>query len=494
MKKNKKILNSLLILIFSVSIVSGVVFFQLMDIPFGLLFYFSFYFFILSILTLLFLLILLCIRSSKIGFKLTGILPALLFIVLAFATVIISIDYRIFLAQGPVHEPTKKEWIQDLNFLVSQMQQKHPAFKSEISNEEFYKITREIETNIPSMSENEAAMEFYRLCAFLKDAHTFPLLPGINSHNLPIRIFKFKEGWYVIDAGRSNKDLIGTRLLKIGSADIEDIYEIHSKYISAESRTGQLHRFTYIALMSEWLETQSFIPDDKKATVTLENQSGVQLKKEMKPVNGLFYSYWRIFQQVENSQSWVFENYRKKKYKIEILEDSKTLYIQCNAMSPKIAEFSEQITEFTENHSFDRCIIDLRNNAGGNDIYDEKFIRSIKNNPLINQRGKLFVLIGRYTFSAGVILANKLQLQTKAIFIGEPTAQGSAFYANPDFISLPNSRMIILVSTTSTTRAQATWPFDTGNEITPDIEVSYTYKDYLAGKDPAFEAAGKQNQ
>jgi len=240
--------------------------------------------------------------------------------------------------------------------------------------------------------------------------------------------------------------------------------------------------------MSEWLETQGFIPDTEKGIFTLENKDGEQFTKEIKPVKGLFYTYWGLFRKVDNSQSTVFENFRKEKYKIELLEKSKTLYIQCNAMSPEIEEFSEQIIKFTERHSFERCIIDLRNNTGGNDINDEKFISAIKNNTLINQRGKLFVLIGRYTLSAGVVLANKLQLQTKAIFIGEPTAQGSAFYANPDFVFLPHSKMLILVSTTSTTRAQAIWPFETGTEIAPDIEVKYTHEDYLAGKDPAIEA------
>jgi len=479
-----KTLKSLIILNIAISIILGIVFFNLIDIPFGILFNFCYYFFVISILTLLLLLTLLCFKSSKIAIKFVGVLPVLLFLVLTFATVIISF---ILFSHGPVQELTKEEWIEDLNHLVVKMEE-HPGFKSELSKKEFHKITKEIKANIPSMTNGEVTMEFYRLCAFFKDAHTFPVFPGINLHNFPLRIFRFEEGWYIIDAGRDYKDLIGKKILKIGSTDIENIYKIHSKYISAESRTGRLDRFTYIALMLEWLKTQGYIPDTGKGIFTLENKDGEQFTKEIKPVKGLFYTYWGLFRKVDNSQSTVFENFRKEKYKIELLEKSKTLYIQCNAMSPEIEEFSEQIIKFTERHSFERCIIDLRNNTGGNDINDEKFISAIKNNTLINQRGKLFVLIGRYTLSAGVVLANKLQLQTKAIFIGEPTAQGSAFYANPDFVFLPHSKMLILVSTTSTTRAQAIWPFETGTEIAPDIEVKYTHEDYLAGKDPAIEA------
>ncbi len=483
--KNVKTLKSFLILNFVITIILGIVFFNLMDIPFGILFNLFFFLFGISVLLLLFLLTLRCFKSSKIGCKFIGALPALLFLVVTFVTVIVSF---ILLSSGPIQELTNEEWTQDFNHLVKKTEN-HPGFKSELSKEEFHKITKEIKASIPAMTNEEVTMEFYRLCASFKDAHTFPVFPGINLHNFPLRIFRFEEGWYIIDAGRDYKDLIGKKILKIGSTDIETIFRIHSKYISAESRTGRFDRFTYIALIPEWLKAQGYISDTEKGIFTLENKDGEHITEEIKPINRLLYLYWGFARAVDIYQSSVFGIFKSDLYKIEILEESKTLYIQCIGMDPEISEFSEQITEFLKNHSFERCIIDLRNNVGGNDINDERFIDAIKNNPLINQRGKLFVLIGRYTFSSGVILANKLQLQTKAIFIGEPTAQGSAFYANPDFVTLPNSNMIIPVSTTSTTRTQPIWAFETGTEITPDIEVKYTHKDYLAGKDPAIEAA-----
>lgn len=39
----------------------------------------------------------------------------------------------------------------------------------------------------------------------------------------------------------------------------------------------------------------------------------------------------------------------------------------------------------------------------------------------INQPGKLFVIIGRSTFSAAMFLVGDLEEHTRAIFIGEPT-------------------------------------------------------------------------
>jgi len=283
-----KTLKSLIILNFILSIILGIVFFILIDIPWGILFNCCFYFFVISILTLLLLLTLLCFKSSKIAIKFVGALPVLLFLALSFATVIFSF---ILFSHGSVQELTKEEWIEDLNHLVVKMEL-HPGFKSEISKEEFYNIVKEIKAEIPSMTDSETAMEFYRLCAFFKDAHTFPVFPGINLHNFPLRIFRFEEGWYIVDAGRGYKDLIGGEILKIGSADIENIYKMHSKYISAESTTGRLDRFTYIVLMPEWLKAQGYIPDTKKGIFTLENKAGEHVTKEIKSVNRLLYLYW----------------------------------------------------------------------------------------------------------------------------------------------------------------------------------------------------------
>jgi len=39
----------------------------------------------------------------------------------------------------------------------------------------------------------------------------------------------------------------------------------------------------------------------------------------------------------------------------------------------------------------------------------------------VNRTGRLFVLIGRETFSAAMGLSIELERQTKAIFVGEPT-------------------------------------------------------------------------
>ena len=100
--------------------------------------------------------------------------------------------------------------------------------------------------------------------------------------------------------------------------------------------------------------------------------------------------------------------------------------------------------------------------------------------------GALVVLIGRQTFSAGALFATEVGQQTGAVFVGEDTGGSPNLYANPRPLTLPNSGIVVNVSTKY---------YDTGgadeqrDAITPDVAVSATLADFLAGRDPVLETA-----
>lgn len=333
-EKLKISLKKLLILSIIISILSGFVFFKLMDIPFGVLFNISFFFFIISILTILFLLTLLCIKSQKIVLKLTGIFPALLFLIITFAIIITMVDARMFVFQSIVPELTSKQWQEDLNYLAETMEEIHPALKNEELYNQFNTLVKKIESDIPEKTENEITMEFFRLCAFVNDAHSIPLffVPNFNLHAYPIRIYKFDDGWYITSAGRSHQHLIGAKLIKIGSMNIDDIFQRVQPFFSAESFSSQLERFTYLMLTPEWLKTQGIINDINEVEFTFENEKQESFIKKISPVYYFNYFYWRDMKVIENDMPIVFVNPRKEAYKLESRHEGKTLYIKCNAV------------------------------------------------------------------------------------------------------------------------------------------------------------------
>ena len=148
-------------------------------------------------------------------------------------------------------------------------------------------------------------------------------------------------------------------------------------------------------------------------------------------------------------------------------------------------QFTARLENVVKANDPEKCIIDIRNNDGGSQVWGG-LLSFLKDHNKFNRRGGLFVLIGRRTFSSAVIFATQLQLQTSAILIGEPTGQGPVFYSGPEIIELPNSRLPFAVSRHLTI---AGLPFDKRQAIEPDIPVEYSVSDFLEGRDPVLEAA-----
>ena len=69
--------------------------------------------------------------------------------------------------------------------------------------------------------------------------------------------------------------------------------------------------------------------------------------------------------------------------------------------------------------------------------------------------------------------------------VGEPPGGGLNIYGDVDVVTLPASKIVVLVSGRYHERA----PGDTRLALTPDVPVEVSWDDYLAGRDPVLDAA-----
>jgi tetratricopeptide (TPR) repeat protein len=103
----------------------------------------------------------------------------------------------------------------------------------------------------------------------------------------------------------------------------------------------------------------------------------------------------------------------------------------------------------------------------------------------INQLGKLFVILGRRTFSACQNLVNELENYTEATFVGEPTGENVNFFGDNRTVRLPNSDLSVRLS-------YLWWqdkdPRDKRPFTPPHLAVDLSFADYIANRDPVYEA------
>jgi hypothetical protein len=127
----------------------------------------------------------------------------------------------------------------------------------------------------------------------------------------------------------------------------------------------------------------------------------------------------------------------------------------------------------------------MRWNNGGNTGLAQPLLLGIIGNRKVNQRGKLFVIIGRRTYSAAQNVATYLERYTNATFVGEPTGSSPNFVGEEAPITLPYSKVMANVSHLFW---QSSWPQDQRIWLAPQIYVPPTFADFRAGRDAALAA------
>ncbi|MCK5077888.1 MAG: hypothetical protein KAR38_16010, partial [Calditrichia bacterium] len=330
----KRNINTLFKVLFALGIISfliaGITVYLLFDIPFGSLFNTSFYFCLGGLLVVMFALSFGLIFSLRKWKNITGYLLVFLSFLFLISSVIFIIDFRIFLFQGLPPMPTKAQWQEDLKYLAAEMPEKHPDLFSLIGKEKFYKAIENLNTQIPSLNDNKIKAELMKIIALPNDAHSFPNIFALtlDLHVYPLKTYYFDDGFYITDAGRGYEKSIGSRLLKIGDADVFEVYEKLKVYLSTENEFGLKERAPI--LMAEWLMAEGIIPAMDVANFTFQSAEGESFSLSMEPVHYLPYFYWAMAKTVEKEISPAITNDRKNNYWFEYREDTGTFYFQFN--------------------------------------------------------------------------------------------------------------------------------------------------------------------
>lgn len=172
-------------------------------------------------------------------------------------------------------------------------------------------------------------------------------------------------------------------------------------------------------------------------------------------------------------------------------DGGQTLYVQYNEVvdssgSTSIGRLAADIDSTLLDGETTRLILDLRYNPGGNVRTYAPLLKVLTTNSTLTRPGALVVLIGRQSFSAAVLLATELDQQTGAVFVGEPTGGSPNVYADPERLRLPNSGIVVNVSSNY---FEVGGVDDTRDAIAPDVAVAADLAGFLAGRDPVLEAA-----
>lgn len=391
-------------------------------------------------------------------------------------------------------------WRFDLQLLAREVRRKGFGLYRPITKDEFDAGVKRLNDMIPKLTDMQVAVEMSKLMAKLGDGHTGILGSAARPEfiqTLPVQFYFFKEGLFVIAADPKYKELLGAQVLRFGERNVDEVMQALDPMMSRDNELWPKQTGPYRMRIPALLNALSLIPDAQKVALTIRDMAG----KERNVTINADTSAPNIWNTLPNPQSWVnlpqtlpapVPLYLKNmgtKYWFEYLPESKVLYFQYNSVTndkpESLAQFSERLFKFIGEHEIEKLVIDMRWNNGGNTFLSQPLLYGLIRNEKLNQRGKLFVIIGRRTFSAAQNTASFFERHTNAIFVGEPTGSSPNFVGEETIFTLPYSKILANVSDLYW---QSSWPMDYRTWIAPQLYTPPTFEMFRANRDPAMEA------
>ncbi|TAI48835.1 hypothetical protein [Flagellimonas allohymeniacidonis] len=404
------------------------------------------------------------------------------------------------LFKGHAQTLSAVDWQKDLRFLQEIVHEDYPFLFKKVTASEFDKAVETFYNEIPDMEAHEVVVGFSKIIGLFKYGHTrmsFRDSP-VAFHKLPMQLFQFSDGIYITGIQEEYKDFVGARILEIEGKDMKEV--LKAIYPVEPVENDQFFKAYGIntALFPEVLHAQG-VTDTLKTelTLTLEKEGKEFTVKVQASENLKFPLHYG---EVKPDSDWVSARdiaqpplYLKnldKIYYFEHLPEEKAVYVRHSQIQDDLGEpipaFYKRLFEFIENNPVERLVIDVRLNGGGNNYKNKPIITGIIETQKINQTGKLYVILGRRTFSACQNLVNEFSNYTNVIFVGEPTGENINFYGDNRKVVLPNSKLPVYLSF-------AWWQdkpqWENGPYMPADIPVELRFDDYKSGKDPVLAKA-----
>ena len=393
--------------------------------------------------------------------------------------------------QTPPPKLTPAQWQADVRFLADELPRRHKNAFHRVKREDFEAAANQLHQAVPTMSDDEIFVGLMKLVAMLKDGHT-----SLNPRHLarsgvyPVRLYRFSDGMYVQRAAPAYAELVGAKVLRIGSVSIDEAMAAVAPVVAADNEMGILDMGPMMLSIPEILSGLKLVSDKQKLDITVSKDGKelvVSVRAEGSVENIVSPPANWLDAGAKAGQPLYLKN-PGDQFWFEYVKDKQIVYVNQDAVQNKpdltLADFYKRVFDFVETNPVDKLVIDLRNNGGGNNTLNVPVIINLIRSK-VNKRGHLFVITGRQTFSAAQNFVNQIEKWTEAIFVGEPTADHVNMYGDNRPFTLPNSGFIV--------RASTLWwqdldPRDERKWTAPEIAVDLSFDDYRSGRDPVFEA------
>jgi hypothetical protein len=395
---------------------------------------------------------------------------------------VVWIAAAILLTCTAVGQVTTDQWAQDLDFLHTELPKRHKNLFHKISQSEFQAQIGELKSGLPTMTQEEILAGIMKILASVGDSHT--TLGYRPQQALPLMLYWFKDGIVILNTTPEYRDSLYGKITAMEGKPIEEVIAALASVIPHENRAQVKQNIPNLLTDTVVLYGLKLISSRESASLTVQASSGRTITLDVKPISFSSKPEW-IVDTRDKSDAPLYRKNSQLYYWYKLLPDHKTLFFKYNSCQNRenqpFIDFVRALFNTVDTKGVKKIVIDLRHNGGGNSGIFAPFLVELKKRPHFLQKGSIYVLIGRRTFSSAILNAIDLKKQTSAIFLGEPTGGKPNHYGEVQMFRLPQSGLPVTYSIKYFRVLD-----DDPESLQPDFNVEPRISDYLRKTDPVL--------
>jgi len=394
-----------------------------------------------------------------------------------------------------------KKWQSDIEFLKTELPIKHKNLFFEKEKEYYENELDAIIQRLDQLADYQIALKIQQVIASMGDAHTsiqWKKYIEIEK-KIPIRTIWFDGGLFIFQTNKENDKLLGKRIVKINDYPIAKIIDSLSTLISVDNQAVLKTKIPKLLAYSDLYKFFGFANSDV-FKIDVESVEGrkysykVAIEKYSKEKRAMLMIK-KVPYYLKNTRAYLRYNY---------FINDKIYYIQYNKCLTKrlalsqgnkklakklvpFATYQKKIFAEIESNDVDKVIFDMRMNSGGDSKQGRLFIEEIAKNDKLNKKDKLFVVVGRETYSSAVINTLSFKELTNATIIGEETSGMPNHYGEIKHFILPKNSIRVTYSS-----RYFHYTDEEMKTIVPDVIIESSFTDFNKGVDPIYEWVKEQ--
>ena len=383
-------------------------------------------------------------------------------------------------------------WLRDLDFLRDEVKRLNAEYRTAPLPPDFERRYAELRQKVPQLSDEQVYVAMNRVLAVLHQGHTQVRSMSwsrIVYRGLPVQLWAFPEGIFIVAALEQHRDLVGSRLVDIEGVPAEEVLRRVNENQSVDGDNEYLYEGIQtlrdapylvglgVAKSADSIRIAVQKPGQSKRSITVATTPWYASDR-LGPLEGVTTPLWlRDLSQMHWDQA---------------LPEHDALYVQLNQVTNDKDESLTQLAlrlrgRFGEGAPRN-LVLDMRHSDGGSTHLYAELLRTMIGFSLLPDR-RLYVLIGRNTYSAAGNLITELEQLAGAVFVGEASSSCCTFYGSPSPFTLPYSQLSGRVSTKKWSLSRKGHDFR--RELNPHAPVLITAKDFFSGRDPVMETVAR---